>query len=76
MALAIPSRTAQFDFTDEHSLLLGTASDLLARRYDFAAVRRNALALPVLFASLDTTDAVAAPAPGRPAQAIRPSIPR
>ncbi len=42
MALAIPSRTAAFDFTDEHSLLLGTANDLLARRYDFAAVRRNA----------------------------------
>lgn len=56
MALAIPSHTAQFDFTDEHNLLLGTASDLLARRYDFAAVRRNAeLALgydPVLHREL------------------------
>jgi acyl-CoA dehydrogenase len=41
MALAIPSRTAQFDFSDEHGLLLSTASDLLARRSDFAAVRRN-----------------------------------
>jgi alkylation response protein AidB-like acyl-CoA dehydrogenase len=41
MALAIPSRTAAFDFSDEHGLLLSTASDLLARRVDFAAVRRN-----------------------------------
>lgn len=42
MALVIPNRSAQFDFTDEHALLASTAGDLLARRWDFAAVRRTA----------------------------------
>jgi acyl-CoA dehydrogenase len=42
MALVIPSRTGQFDYTDEHALLASTAADLLARRWDFAAVRRTA----------------------------------
>jgi acyl-CoA dehydrogenase len=42
MALVIPTRSGQFDFTDEHALLASTAGDLLARRWDFAAVRRNA----------------------------------
>lgn len=42
MALAIPSRIPQFDWSDEHALLASNASDLLARRCDFAAVRGNA----------------------------------
>jgi alkylation response protein AidB-like acyl-CoA dehydrogenase len=42
MALGAPSRGIQFDFSDEHALLAQNASELLAKRWDFAAVRGGA----------------------------------
>jgi alkylation response protein AidB-like acyl-CoA dehydrogenase len=36
------SRADKFDYGEDHALLASTANDLLARRYDLAAVRRNA----------------------------------